>query len=342
MLNLICNSDTTGVPAPGSERVQRLMFASRSRLSEAVFSTMLATRAHAMQRNLADNVFVALLIQSGWFMEWMEGPESGVHAVLDRVARDKRHHSPYLLHQSDGPRRLMEPWSMASVQTHEPAADFTSRVMMLHEEHKQGRADDPAGVWRRLSTPLTHPGAAEQADEWQFQRVMVVAAVGTDAFNLVRWLGDTFNADIVHRRFVGSRSEDGDVATDYCDLPAGPVVRRVIAMSQNGLKIGLTRAFLSDYSHVILLMSGIPGRDHNLLDRFLRSCAQLAHHPIVVGVGPPDTDHATYRQMARTCGHVYLDCEILGEIDAATSWAAAAPVLDQQLPMAGQRVAKVG
>ena len=342
MPDLICSSDAKGVTAPGPERVQRLMFASRSRLSEAVFSTMLATREQAMERNRADSVFIALLIQSGWFMEWMEGPEHGVHAVLDRVARDKRHHSPYLLHQSDGPRRLTEPWSMASVHTHEPAEDFTRRVMMLHEEHKKGSTDDPAGVWRRLSTPLTHPGAAEQADEWHFQRVMVVAARGTDAFNLVRWLGETYNADIVHRRFVGSRPGDGDVATDYVDLPAGPVVRRVIAMSHNGLKIGLTRAFLSDYSHVVLLMSGIPGRDHNLLERLLRSCAQLPHLPIVVGLGPPDTDHVTYRQMARASGHVYLDGELAGEADPFETWTAAAPVLDQQLPVLRQRIAKVG
>lgn len=339
---MIHSSDPKGVPTSGQERVQRLMSASRSRVNEAVFTTMLATRAHAMQRNMADHVFVALLIQSGWFMEWIEGPAHGVRALLDRVAGDTRHHSPHLLHQSEGPRRLTEPWSMALVQTHESEADFTSRVMTLYEEQRQGRSDEPAGVWRRLSTPLTHPGAAEQADERQFQRVMVVAALATDAFNLIRWLGETYNADIVRRRFVGSREEDGDVATDYVDLSAGPVVRRVIAMSHNGLKIGLTRAFLSDYSHVLLLMCGIAGRDHVLLERLLDVCAQLPHRPIVVGIGPPETDHVTYRQMSRSNGQVYLDCELAGEIDSEARWAAAESVLDQLLTIPAQSVVKAG
>jgi hypothetical protein len=331
MLNLIHNSESDAAHQPGKEPVRRLMFASRSRVTEAVFTTMLGTRADAMRHNLADNVYVALLIQSGWFMEWIEGPETGVQALLTRVLADFRHHSAHVLHESDGARRLTEPWSMAMVQTHESEADFGNRVLALHEEHCQGHRHEPTAVWRRLSTPQTHPGAADQAIEWNFQRVMVVAALGTDAFNMVRWLGETHAADVVHRRFVGSSEQYGDVATDYVDLPTGIVVRRVIAMSQNGLKIGLTRAFMSDYSHVIVLLSGIPGRDHSLLERLLSACAELTHRPTLVGVGPTADHHVSLRQLARSHDQVYVDCEIADETGLEARWAAAQRVLDQEL-----------
>lgn len=316
--------------APGAG-VDRLMYASLSSFEGPVFAEMHRIRDHALQRNVADEVHVALLHQSGWFVEWMEGPPAGVHAVMGRVARDARHRGLQLLHSSGGPRRLTEPWSMAIVQTRERPTDFARRVMTLREEHRKGLVPDPATVWRRLSTPLTHPGAAEQAVSDRFQRVMVCSAQGADSFDMVRWLGQRHDAEVVHRRFAGSRADGLDVATDYVDLDSGTVVRRVIAMARNGLHIGLTQAFLSDYSHVILLLSGDGTRDGNLMQRLVAACVRLAHRPVVVGLGPLPCDHATLQQTARRGGLVYLDCDLAGRLDAPAWWDAAEPLLDLSL-----------
>lgn len=313
------------------EEVDRLMYASLSCFEGPVFAEMHRIRDHALHRNAVDKVHVALLYQSGWFMEWMEGPSAGVRAVMGRVASDPRHHGLRLLHSSRGRRRLIEPWSMAIVQTHESPTDFARRVMTLREEHRKGLVLDPATVWRRLSTPLTHPGAAEHAVSDRFQRVMVCSAQGVDSFDMVRWLGQTHDAEVVHRRFVGSRADGLDVATDYVDLDSGAVVRRVIAMARNGLQIGLTQAFMSDYSHVILLLSGDSHRDVKLMRRLVTVCARLAHRPVVVGLGPQSCDHATLQQIARNGGLVYLDCELAGHIDAKVWWEAAEPLLDLSL-----------
>jgi hypothetical protein len=151
---------------------------------------------------------------------------------MARVARDPRHRSIKLLHASRGLRRLTEPWSMAMAQAHERPSEFAGRVVALRELHRAGEDMDPATVWRRLSTPMTHPGAAEQAQSDRFQRVMVCSAQGADSFELVRWLGQLHDAEVVHRRFAGSRADARDVATDYVDLACDPVVRRVIAMAR--------------------------------------------------------------------------------------------------------------
>lgn len=315
-------------PVPAPNQVQRLMYASQSCLSGSVFEAMQGIRSHALRRNAADRVHVALLHQSGWFMEWIEGPAQGVQALMSRVANDPRHQNLHLLHQSNGPRRLTEPWSMAHVQTHEAPNDFMGRVMALCEDHRQGKTLEPAAIWRRLSTPLTHPKAFEQGPDDGFQRVMVCSAQGAQAFNLVHWLGQTRSADVVHRRFIGSRVDIQDVATDYVDLNAGTVVRRVVAMARNGLEIGLTRAFLTEYSRVILLLSGLEPKDQSVLERLLAACAHLRHRPILVGLGPLECDHAALQRQAHAGGLVYLDCDLAGDMGPESLWAAAEPALD--------------
>jgi len=316
--------------APG-EAVDCVVFASLSNFNGPVLAEMYRIRDHALRRNVADEVHVALLHQSGWFVEWIEGPPEGVRALMERVSPDVRHRGLLMLHSSHGPRRLTEPWSLAIVQTHELPADFARRVITLHDEHQQGLVLEPATVWRRLSTPLTHPGAAEQAVSDRFQRVMVCSAQGVDSFDLVHWLGQTHNAEVVQRRFAGSRSDRLDVATDYVDIDSGTAVRRVIAMARNGLQIGLTQAFLPDYSHMILLLSGDGACDGDLMQRLVAVCARLAHRPVVLGLGPPTCNHVALQQMARRGRLIYLECDLAGQIDAQACWDAAEPLLDLNL-----------
>ena len=102
----------------------------------------------------------------------------------------RRHHDLRIVHRSRGPRLLSGPWSMAVVQCHETAADMEERVLCLKHDVEQGRQFSPPAIWRRLSTPMEHPGAARQDDPDAFQRVLVCSAVGTSSFDLVNWLGE--------------------------------------------------------------------------------------------------------------------------------------------------------
>lgn len=325
------SSQWPSVSVPGGA-VDRLLYASLCCVDGPVFEEMLRIRDHALRRNVADDVYVALLYQAGWFMEWMEGPPAGVRAVMRRVARDPRHRNLRLLHLSHGQRRLTEPWSMAYTGDHEKPSEFASRAMALRGKRHQQRLD-PASVWRRLSMPLNGSGVAGAMESDLFQRVMVCSARGTQSFDLVHWLGEQNRRKVTSQRFAGAQARVRDVATDYVDLDrgAGSVVRRVIAMARNGLHIGLTQAFLPDYSHLILLLCGDCERDADLLDIVVSSCARLAHRPVLVGVAPPGFPHAGLRDLARAGGLVYLDCDV-GEAAAAPAlWAAIEPALDFSL-----------
>ena len=198
------------------------------------------------------------------------------------------------------------------------------RVERLRHKRDAGRQYSPAAVWRQLSTPLRHPGAAQQADPEAFQRVLVCSARGLLAFELVHWLAQRSNQEVVHRRFAGA--QDLDVASDYVDFAEGDRVMRVIAMARRGLALPLTRAFVPDYSHVVVLLSGQPAADRGLLHKATLACAHAPVRPVLLGVAAQVAAHAPLVRLTRDLD---LDYEsLLVEPEApATVWSAIEPHL---------------
>lgn len=302
-----------------------MIYVSRASIDGSIYEEMARIRASALRHNESEGVATALLHQSGWFVQWKEGPRDALVRVMGRVAIDCRHHSLSIVHSSNGPRQLSGPWSMAIVQCADPPEDMTRRVEELERDFNRGHQYAPAAVWRRLSTPLRHPGAAHQAEPDAFQRIMVCAARGTASFMLVEWLARACREEVVHRRFAGARNLD--VGTDYIDFADGGRVLRVIAMARHGLALPLTRAFLPDYSHIVMLLSGERDSDLALLERLAHGCAGLASPPRLLGVGQ---DPAVHREMfahARRSGLIYLNVEGNAEGRRA-SWLAIRPQLD--------------
>jgi hypothetical protein len=316
-----------GSQAPG-EAVDRLLYVSLCCVQGPVFEEMHRIRQHALQRNVADGVYAALLYQAGWFLEWMEGPPAGVQAVMRRLAGDRRHRNLRIVHHSRGPRRLTQPWSMAFRHDLDQPVEFERRLQALPAKTNQ-QGMEPASVWRRLSMPLKGSGATAPPEDERYQRVMVCSARGTESFELVRWLGQAYDCKVTSQRLAGAETRVRDVATDYVDVGgAGAMLRRVVAMARNGLQIGLFQAFLPDYSHMILLLCGDRKHDEDLIDILVSACSRLAHRPVLLGLGRPGCDHARLREAARRGGLAYLDCDLSGNINAKALWAAAEPALD--------------
>lgn len=284
--------------------VARVMYASRARIAGPVYAEMEKIRASAVRHNEPVGVATALLYQSGWFVQWKEGPGAALLRIMDRVSGDARHHDLRIVHSSRGPRLLHGPWSMAVVQARETPAEMEHRVLELRGQVERGMQFGPAAIWRRLSTPMRHPGALRQQEPDAFQRILVCAAAGTPSFDLVLWLGARHGAEVVHRRFAGAHMLD--VGTDYVDFEEGGSLLRVIAMARNGLNLPLTRAFLSDYSHVVLLLSGSGTRDEDLVHRVAIACSELAQPPALAAVAQDPAAHAEPMAVARRYGLAYL------------------------------------
>lgn len=311
--------------ADGAERrVARIMYASRAAIHQSVYREMENIRVSALKHNQPAGIATALLHQSGWFVQWKEGPAAALQAIMDRVARDVRHFDLRIVHRSRGPRLLSGPWSMAIVHCNETPEDMEQRVLHLKQQVEEGCQFSPAAVWRRLSTPMRHPGAARQQDPDAFQRVLVCAASGMRSFDLVRWLGEHYQAEVVHRRFAGAT--ELDVGTDYVDFEREDRVWRVIAMARHGLHLPLTRAFIPDYSHFVLLLSIDPEHNSQLMQRVLQAFTCLPHPPALIGVASHREMHELPASLARRSGLPYLQ-GVGDSRDPESTWTAVQPFL---------------
>jgi hypothetical protein len=304
--------------------VARIMYASQAAIRHSIYQEMEKIRASALRHNEPAGIATALLHQSGWFVQWKEGPGPAVQKIMERVAADVRHFDLRIVHRSRGPRLLSGPWSMATVQCNETASQMELRVQQLKQQVDAGLQFSPPAVWRRLSTPMKHPGAMRQQDPDAFQRVLVCAAAGMASFDLVRWLGEGMQAEVVHRRFAGAI--ELDVGTDYVDFEQEDRVWRVIAMARHGLHLPLTRAFIPDYSHVVLLLSIDAERNEQLMERVLRAFEFLQHPPALIGVASRADMHAVAASLARRHGLPYLTA-VADSREAEASWTAIQPLL---------------
>jgi hypothetical protein len=304
--------------------VSRIVYASRSTICHSIYNEMEKIRASALQNNEPHGIATALLYQAGWFVQWKEGPGPALAKRMEQVSSDARHHDLRIVHRSRGPRLLGGPWSMAIVQCQETDLDMEERVRLLKSQVDDGRQFCPLAIWRRLSTPLRHPGAMHQDDPDGFQRVLVCSASGTGSFDLVNWLGEQHGTDVVLRRFAGAH--ELDVGTNYVDFHQGERVLRVIAMARHGLSVPLTRAFMADYSHVILLLSLDPDRNVQLMERVLSACSKLQQAPTLVGVASRPEMHTVPHALARRF-HVPYQFAVADSREWASSWRALQPLL---------------
>ncbi|HSW17646.1 MAG TPA: BLUF domain-containing protein [Ramlibacter sp.] len=277
--------------------VARVMCASQASFEGSVYTELDRIRASASRHNEPAGVYTAILYQSGWFVQWQEGPAPALLATMERVARDARHHSMRVVHASRGPRLLDGSWSTAVVQTDESADDVADRVAHLRHALHQGRQYSPPSAWGFVSTPAFLPGARQQAASDAYQRVLLCSASGTGSFDFVRWLADQHGQEVVHRRYAGAR--DLDVGADFVDIAQDASLLRVVAMARRGLALPLTRAFLSDYSHLVVLLSDDAERNEALMRRLAQACQLLPAAPTVVGVSARADMHGVVAAQAQ-------------------------------------------
>jgi hypothetical protein len=317
------NSSSTK-PPPAPDIVARIVYASQARIGSSVYAEMERIRANALRHNGPAGIHTALLYQSGCFVQWGEGPGDALLRLMDHVSADRRHEAMRIVHSSRGPRLLAGPWSMAIVKCNDTPLEMMARVNRLRAAMDAGTQYSPPAVWRQLSTPLRNAGGMHQADPDAFQRILVCSSWANESFELVDWLARRTRQEVVHRRFAGA--QDLDVGTDLVDFQEYERVMRVIAMARKGLTLSLTRAFLPDYSHLMLLFCGERQYDLALLHRAVEACAGLACPPVLLGVAKDAAAHEEPFAVAHRLGLIYLGCTARPD-SPADVWDATYPLL---------------
>jgi hypothetical protein len=93
----------------------------------------------ARRNNREQNVTGALLFNSGYFAQALEGPKLAIEKIFEKIQRDPRHGNVTVLSSETGGERDFPEWSMAHVAPPDETASASMAVA--------------------LNTALSHPGA---------------------------------------------------------------------------------------------------------------------------------------------------------------------------------------
>jgi hypothetical protein len=107
---------TGPVAEQSSDTTFRLMYRSRSRIPDHDRKAQLgAIFSVARSSNKKAGVTGALLVSGDWFVQILEGDETVVRALFDRIFSDPRHERVDLLETTDVAPRTFGRWAMAKV-----------------------------------------------------------------------------------------------------------------------------------------------------------------------------------------------------------------------------------
>lgn len=313
---------------PRSETVDSVVYASRACFEGTPLAQVRHIGASAAARNAAMGVASTLLYQSGWFVHWLEGPGPAIDQVLTRIARDARHRHMRLLHREPAERRLLVPWSSAVMESPETPDSLSRRIDQFRHARRQRLALAPAQLLRLLSTPLTGTGGNPFLPPQPLQRLMVCARHNDRATSLVHWLARKHRRKVGHGRFTGR--EAPSLSIRYVDFGQQGQPRRVVALPQSGLELGIVQALLADYGHLLLLFEGDAEQDRLLMHGALRCLTRLGRQqrPSLIGLGLSPSLEGELSTLAEQAG---LGLRTLGErgSDAAdNSWSGLWPNLE--------------
>lgn len=100
----------------GTDPIFRLVYRSHSRIPAEERPRVLSDIFDvARSRNKKANITGALLITDHYFVQTLEGEETAVRSLFDRISSDERHTDITLVDEGDVEQRTFSRWSMARV-----------------------------------------------------------------------------------------------------------------------------------------------------------------------------------------------------------------------------------
>jgi Sensors of blue-light using FAD len=102
-----------------SAPVFRLIYRSHSKIPAERFEAELGNILRAARaRNSERGITGALLVYDDWFAQTLEGEETAVRGLFDKIATDPRHATVELREEGMAPTRVFSRWAMAKVAEH--------------------------------------------------------------------------------------------------------------------------------------------------------------------------------------------------------------------------------
>lgn len=104
----------------------------------------------ARNNNGRNNVTGALLFNSGYFAQVLEGPRQAIERIFETIQRDQRHGEVIVLETGYTSTRDFSDWSMAYVQP--PSVEHASDVALALNQAVQNPAESAGAVLDLLRT----------------------------------------------------------------------------------------------------------------------------------------------------------------------------------------------
>jgi hypothetical protein len=125
-----------------SEQVFKIVYCSRNLIAgddQARNAEIAHILESARRNNSQAGVTGALLYNSGFFAQALEGPRGAIEVIFERIQRDTRHGDVTVLESDYEPQRNFSNWSMAYVEP--AAADDAAAAGSILEEAMADKAE---------------------------------------------------------------------------------------------------------------------------------------------------------------------------------------------------------
>jgi len=210
--------------------------------------SLLQMRAASSNRQMG--ISGLLFFADPWFVQWLEGEEGAVRALMARIKGDPFHIDVQVVYSGTG-LRLLDTWSMCIVGR--VASDL--RFGRVIEDLRRGklphdRNSTAAAVMRLLAMPSLDIEIAQR-------RVGLIGQTGIWVAALMAHLADRWNVRVERTRILTGTGFDRDALIEYVD---GEVAQygslRVVGYSAEVLSAPWMRGMVQSLDAVVLFCSG--------------------------------------------------------------------------------------
>ena len=167
----------------------------------------------AKLKNQRLNVRGILLSTAGYFLQWLEGDEAAVRALMATIVRDPRHTDVDVVYTGMGAQVLSD-WSMSLVTRADAGDSIVKQLKLLRGGvMPRARGSMPAAMVLSVIKPTVGPGSGRSR-----RRVALIGQSGIWPAALLEHLSRKFKVPIAHTRLVGNLGFERQGVVEYLDI----------------------------------------------------------------------------------------------------------------------------
>lgn len=305
-----------------------LVFVARAKAGlKNTFGTLRDTAAELHVRYGPLGVRAGLLLQSGFFLLWLQGDETAVRSAHEAALASGSFCDERELYGGLAPELLTDEWTLVWMQRDETLGQLNRRIEMLQLTRKAGLETTPIHLWRAFSTGDASRASARAERANPLLRLLVVGHTADIGLDIVNHAARAASVGVSTSRVASTATRLSDVATTFADLPsvAQPGLR-VMAIARNGLKVGLFRLFVRSFSWVVIAAESTDSDVKQLFAEVHEALSVAGVQPTIIGLSPNQLTLELLSTLSQRAGYRFFALNAVATVPA-DAWGALAPLV---------------